>query len=175
MPTTITGTDGVSQVQTGAVESGDLAAGAIGSGDLPAGSVIQVVSNVVTTIVSSNSTSYIDTGVSETITPKFSSSKILILINQSWEVRENSGPDAVGQCRILRDGSEIIGGFLNYSYDFGNNGTIQQTHHFFQYLDSPNTTSSIEYKVQGRRLSGANFDFQKNNSPSVITLMEIAG
>ena len=86
MPTTITGTDGVSQVQTGAVESGDLAAGAINSGDLPAGSVIQVVSTTKTDTFSQtfsgNSTFSNDvTGLTATITPIYSSSLLVVFLN----------------------------------------------------------------------------------------------
>jgi len=64
MPTVITGTDGINQVQAGAVESGDL----------PAGSVIQVQSVVQTQVASASGTTDTgtgaDLGLSLTITPK---------------------------------------------------------------------------------------------------------
>ena len=49
----------------------------------------------------------------------------------------------------------------------------------FTFLDSPNTTSSTTYKTQAGRGpagdSNMNWKAQDNNSPSTITLLEVAG
>lgn len=155
--------------------SGSNVTGQLASSNMPAGSVIQVVSNETTTPVNSNSNSYIDTGLSATITPQFAFSKILVLVSQSWRVRNDGGSGAVSYARILRSGTVIADEFYNYSYDYGSSGTIQQVPAFLQTLDSPNTTNNIEYKTQGKLHAGTDIDFQLSNSRSVITLMEIAG
>jgi len=57
---------------------------------VPAGSVVQVVTNSITSSVSTTSTTYADTGVAVTFTPKFSSSTIQFevvgttLVVQGW-------------------------------------------------------------------------------------------
>ena len=162
MPTTITGTDGVSQVQTGAVESGDL----------PAGSVIQVVQGTTSTEISSTSTSYIDTSLSASITPTSSTSKILVLVNHSDIRRQDAGLGF----RLMRNGTQIVefASNLGWSADpspdrhVGTPSTV--------YLDSPNTTSSITYSTQTKVTIGTGtIVVQADSDPSFITLMEIAG
>jgi hypothetical protein len=49
----------------------------------PAGAVIQVVNAISTTQVSTTSTSYVDTGLTASITPTSASSKILVIVNQT--------------------------------------------------------------------------------------------
>ena len=46
----------------------------------PAGTVVQVVNAALTTYVSTTSSTFTDTGITATITPKFATSKILVLI-----------------------------------------------------------------------------------------------
>ena len=48
---------------------------------LPEGSVLQVVSNFITTDFNTNSTSFVTTGLSQAITPTSTSSKILCLVS----------------------------------------------------------------------------------------------
>ena len=71
MPTEISGSTGVNKIQSSAIEYGDL----------PTGSVLQVIHDVDPTAISLTSTSFTDTGLSAQITPKSTSSKILISIN----------------------------------------------------------------------------------------------
>ena len=84
MPTVITGTDGVSQVQTGAVESGDL----------PAGSVIQVVQTYIadTGSIETTSQSEVGSGVTVSITPTSTDNYIIIQMdNPMVDVKDGSG------------------------------------------------------------------------------------
>jgi len=68
MTTTITGATGVNQITDDAITAAKL----------PAGSVLQVVTSLFKTNTASTSTSYISTGHSVTITPKESTSTILL-------------------------------------------------------------------------------------------------
>jgi len=174
MPTTITGTDGVSQVQTGAVESGDL----------PAGSVIQVVSASTTTTDDLQTTSYVDTSLSCSITPTSATSKILVLVDQMGAERfDSNGSHNIG-ARLLR-GTTPIGGerWLERRVGVGS-GDVTLTYFgvYIKELDSPNTTSSVTYKTQARVTSTSNSGralFQVasggSNETSTMVLMEIAG
>ena len=175
MPTTITGTDGVSQVQTGAVESGDL----------PAGSVIQVVQGSTSTFVSTTSQSYVDTTLSASITPKSSSNQILVLVNQQAILRRGSSSSFFG-IRILRNGTAVFTPVTDGAgpFDFGSaNGNASKSDIYnrfsISYLDSPSSTSPVTYKTQARNYySDQTIDLQLNNDvdgTSFITLMEIAG
>jgi len=55
----------------------------IASGALPIGSVLQVVNAITSTNVSNSTATMTDTGLTATITPKFSTSKILVLVSQN--------------------------------------------------------------------------------------------
>ena len=45
----------------------------------------------------------------------------------------------------------------------------------FQYLDSPATTSSITYKIQGVMQTGTSMRMQQSGRGTEMTLLEIAG
>jgi len=166
MPTTITGTDGVSQVQTGAVESGDL----------PAGSVIQVVQAVYSTQIIISSSTYTDTGLSASITPSSTSSKILVITAQTVRSTNIATLLRTHDTRLLRDATQI---FEKETYQWGGLGEFSATGGSIDgtmvSLDSPATTSSVTYKIQGRTNSSDGIYFQNDGSESSITLMEIAG
>jgi hypothetical protein len=145
-----------------------------------AGKVLQVVQAEYSTEVVVASTSYTDTGLSVTITPTAATSKILILVAQPM-YSSRSGQDTGGAIRILRDSTTI---FTLADSSASLAGFIQVTGQTVQlginvpliYLDSPNTTSAITYKTQGRTRSTANSGqsiFQGGSIPSVITVLEI--
>ena len=62
----------------GIVDTDMLASGAITDALLPSGSVLQVVQTLTNSTVSTSSSSYVDSGISASITPSSSSNKILI-------------------------------------------------------------------------------------------------
>jgi hypothetical protein len=160
-PLTLDGTNGVSAVQAGAVESGDL----------PAGSVIQVVQGSTTIQVSTTSSSFVDTGLTANITPVSASSKVLILIDQSFY----NSTASRGEIALQRDSTSIITqGYAPYE-----NSTFLEFFNF-NYLDSPSTVSQLTYKTTFRKSGGtggldANYDDANGDQASFITLMEIAG
>jgi len=180
MPTVITGTDGINQVQAGAVESGDLASGAIGSGDLPAGSVIQVVSATKTDTFSALTTSYVEVpGLTATITPNSSSSKILVL----GSLTRSGGESGVitEAWTFFRNSTNIVStGIHGISYEeFSANAFTENASG--QILDFPNTTSAITYSIRIKGDTTARSIFvnraagRSANAASTITVMEIAG
>lgn len=140
-----------------------------------AGSVLQVVQAVSTTQTSATTT-YVDaTGVTVTITPKFSTSKILVIVSASMYFG-NTG----GGVQILKNGSVIF----NPSPDNGTGpfyifiAAAIGSPAPITYLDSPATTSALTYKLQFRAYSGTayvNYASGTNNGGSTITVMEIAG
>ena len=121
------------------------------------GKILQVVSQNLTTQMSTASTSYVDSGLTASITPSATSSKILILINIGVSI---SG-DHNGYLKLLRDSTEInsgSGGDNNSLFGVNGNSTASRYAPMMEacnFLDSPSTTSAITYKVQVRSHSGS--------------------
>jgi hypothetical protein len=138
------------------------------------GQVLQVVSAVIQTEVATQSTSFVTTGLSTSITPKFSTSKILVMVTSgSFGV---SGT-AEGYWTISRSGTNIGNGNGGFGRAWSNSGT---TYIFFPsaitYLDSPATTSSTTYTLQFRQTNSGQYVYVSGgDGKTTITLMEIAG
>ena len=149
-----------------------------GNGVAIPGHVIQVVNSSTSTQVLTTSTSFVDTGLTASITPKFSSSKIFVTISQAFSM--TSGTNAQYQANlIIADG--------NNNQLFGGSGydqfRVKEQYAFhwqtnLQMLHSPSTTSSFTYKTRMKAVGGfasANIGAQYGSAEeSSITLMEIA-
>jgi len=141
---------------------------------LPTGSVLQVVNATYSTQVNYASSTSTDTGLTATITPRFSTSKILIIIDQNGVSKDSNNTGV--NLSLQRNGSNILANFGLVAGFTGGTvsndiGTVGAT-----YLDSPGTTSSVIYKTQfASNSNNANAIVQQFNCPSTITLMEIAG
>ena len=120
-----------------------------------AGQVVQELVNKISVNTSFSSTSFADaSGFAITITPKYASSKIIITMWAKTGMN-NTSANAGQEYRILRDATAIESAswqnYLNmsdYSADFYPplDGT---------FIDSPNTTSAVTYKLQGKKYGGA--------------------
>lgn len=131
------------------------------------------------------------TGLSATITPTSTSSRILIMTTINYDsTRSNSG----GGFAIFRNGSRLdsfIGVSNGIQYrvfgDFGANANADQSgmSRSFQAVDSPNTTSTLTYDIRFTQdssgfttyINRARTDAQNNDDgrfASSIVLMEIA-
>ena len=140
-----------------------------GNGVHIAGHVIQVVNGSLATGVTNATTTYADTGVTATITPKFATSKILV--NVSIMGVENAVASSGVFLKLLR-GSTDLSEWAKY---VGYTRTFMSQHPNTSYLDSPSTTSATVYKVQFKRSSGSGTsNVNSNSSTSSMTLMEIA-
>ena len=142
------------------------------------GSVIQVVNGPANTArLTSTSTSYVDTPITATITPKFATSKILV----RFSTVHTNAASVYTYLRLVRN---IDGGsfdVINASEDdtaIGNYNSGGWTMIGHEALDSPNTTSACIYKVQSKASSGTHYVGWSTNSDRKnmmnITLMEIA-
>lgn len=195
--TTIQATDGATQTitlpnNTGTVltSASSIAtsqlSGSISASSLPAGSVLQVVSVIKTNSFTTTSTSLVDiTGLSVSITPTSASSKILIFVNVRGTTSDGTANSGDSGIVLLRGSTTIAvstaGSFLNWMGQLsGRNigSTAVTASASVSFLDSPSTTSSTTYKLQGLASGGTlyiNRDQDGNNgSVSSITLMEIA-
>jgi hypothetical protein len=156
------------------IQNASLASGVPSAAKLPAGSVLQVVNVTYSTQTSTTSTSYIDTGLSASITPTSSSSKILVLIDLAGVGKEGGGSGQRVKTRLVRNSTQIyvIDELIAYTAT-DSTSTIGSSS--TNYLDSPATTSATTYKAQFNNHSGSGLVYvQWNGSTSTITLMEIA-
>ena len=147
--------------------------------------VLQVVSTTKTDTASTTTQSYQDiTGMSVSITPKFATSKILVLASYQTGSSNSNTTVAV---RLVRDSTAIcIGDAASNRTRASTNGYTEFQGTFsINYLDSPNTTSATTYKLQWYSAGGSvcymnrvNFNDDDNaarpRTASTITVMEIA-
>lgn len=151
-----------------AVSTGDIGTAAQFNGLRGAFRILQVVESTLLNQVGSASATYIDIGLSATITPQSTSSKILVLLSQNTYA--DAAATGVG-IQYLR-GSTILSTSIQCSFGT-NSGNV--VNNFFTYLDSPATTSATTYKVQmSRTAGGGNAYTQINGNPSRIILFEVS-
>ena len=168
-----------------------------GSGNLSfasvaGGKILQVVQTVKTdtaTISSTNTNNFVDlTGLSVSITPSATTSKVLIIMNPALSMAAGTL-----HIRLLRGSTDIFQG------DSGGGNRLSSsvlhrsayTNHYCEtlsgtFLDSPNTTSATTYKLQGTLGATYNSIININRTPdddnydyggrvvSTMTAMEIA-
>ena len=151
------------------------------------GGIIQVVHSSQTAEASqSNSgttqTTLTDTGLSATITPKFSTSKVLVLVHQTYQI-DNGSNDVQFQINmLLRDGSNnVLHGGTGYNALRWKEQYAASNIYSLNFLHSPNTTSAFTYKMtmnyyymaSGSGTLKAQRDDQANTQ-SEMTLMEVS-
>jgi hypothetical protein len=161
------------------------------------GSVLQVVQTRYKTANTFAVNAFTDTGLAASITPSSSSSKILVTGYMMGAA--NEGGQEGNLFRLYRntgsgdahvsdaDGAAVsnrIGVFSQMPAFTGDNESLSTVP--YDYLDSPNTTSAITYKIYcrgyssgypvyiNRSLSDIDRNFN-NRGVCVMTLMEIAG
>lgn len=135
------------------------------------GKVLQMVSQRVATEVTSTSTTYAATGLSLSITPTASTSKILIMV--TLPTRRYSNANAGIFYRITRGGSAIE--TYEQSVSLNTGGVLDlRVMQSFQYVDSPATTSATTYAVQfANENTVTGVRVFESSTPGGIILMEI--
>lgn len=156
------------------------------SGGVPAwaapaggGKVLQVVYSATSTLVTTASTTFQNTGLTATITPSSATSKVLVLVTQAMCGKGTTGvTDGGMRLKLFRGATEI----LSLGDGIGYDGTTALNDSEFAscvYLDSPATTSATEYKTQFRTNNATttvvtqNYQVNSGTGTSTIILMEI--
>ena len=136
--------------------------------------ILQVVTASTSTAVSSSTATLADTGLSASITPQSTSSKILVYVVHPQCYKSNANGFNCLSMAILRGATNIqtvvsVAGFTATALDnvFGVSGI---------HLDSPNTTSATTYKTQfASAFGGASVQVQYGSAgTSTIMLMEVS-
>ena len=167
--------------------SGALSFGTV---TIPAGGkILQVLQTVKTDTFTTTSTSFVDvTGLSVSITPATTSSKILILVHAYGGNAGTSSANAL--TTLVRDSTEVFIGDAA-SNRIRSTTTIGPTRSatgygysmHISYLDSPSTTSSTTYKLQAKAADSGTFvlgrdgddadQANEGRTPSSIIVMEV--
>ena len=155
-----------------------------GLSGVSAGKILQVVSGSQQVAASQgfSSNAFVDTGLSASITPSSSSSKVFVTgyLSYYFSMSQNGSADwnfaiADGSNNIL-DATSIE----DQGYAQNDAGIEMGRRHPISFLHSPNTTSSFTYKIRMNAKTSqysANLVVQKNGTPnniSRIILMEVA-
>jgi len=140
------------------------------------GGIIQVTQGTSTSNIAIDSTSYMATNLSATITPKFNTSKILINTTQVTDTEEDGRQVYLTIFRSIGGGtySNIIGGSeAAFGGDYSADGRQISTTGI-TFLDSPSTTSAVTYKVYAKNSGSYNTEIGGQNTQQIMVLMEVS-
>lgn len=140
------------------------------------GKIGQVLSSSIGSYQSTTSASFSTvSGFSRTITPSATDSKIFVLCNLQADFRNGSGTSTQGAFHLFRDTTDLTGtspGDSLFQLNIGNgNPDKVKVSGYYNYLDSPNTTSEITYSFKfAAPVSGSS---TRLDLGSTITVMEV--
>lgn len=153
------------------VADSSTATGLAWSAPAGGGKVLQVVMGTYALETAAGGATWVDTGLTATITPSSASSKVLVMGIQTG-VAKTANDTRVG-LRIVRDSTEI-NKFCQQAL-YGATDSVPYGSEGFAYLDSPSTTSATIYKTQQNN-SGSNGQSRtqwQDVTTSTILLLEI--
>lgn len=168
---------GASTLTGGIANAGTITAGTLGSSVVfPAGHILQTVRSEYRTYVTTTSTSFVASGVTGTITPKYNNSKILItlLINGLF----NTGSAKFISLSLYKASSSIAVLDTSVGYNTASDEINYGIHsNCYQHEDSPSTTSATTYTLYWKTSANSaginNYNALNGDSLSTITLQEI--
>ena len=130
--------------------------------------ILQVVQASYSIIVASTTTTYVNTGLTATITPQSANSKIFVMFTQSL----------YADTAVAEMGFALIRGATTLDAQlapvFSSGGAIVGQG-VYNYLDSPSTTSATTYKTMISKQTGSGTIYANINSNTArITLFEVS-
>jgi hypothetical protein len=129
--------------------------------------VLQVIEGRSTTQVANATTSYVDSGLTATITPQAATNKILVIATTPIYMADS---DCDTQCQVLRGATSIA---INRQNDQTSPNTQQTSSMII--LDTPATTSATTYKIQFKNNVASKTSYVMNGSQfGSIILVEIS-
>jgi len=143
----------------------------ITTGVMPVGSVIQTVFSTLGSTASTSSSSFVTTGLTASITPTSSTSKIVIHVGGSVD---NGSVGTQGYLTLYRGSTNIGGGSQSMVASFYGSTSRIQSPAGFVVEDSPATTSSTAYTVYFSSQTATQTVYFNNGAIAYIVLQEIA-
>jgi len=174
----------------------NLGTAQLADANMAPGSILQVVQTTKTDTYTTTSTGSFQgiTGMSVTITPISTSSRIVIMVSLGIAMTWNAGRDRTSAFRVNRNGSATLqgdaaGSRVGSLFRTGSNNS-DSNHGWgasFQFVDSPASTSALTYQLFVEPEDGATFYLNRSTNDentsdaygartaSAILVMEIAG
>ena len=145
-----------------------------------AGGIIQILQGSTNNRTETSSQSFVATNLSASITPTRSDSKVFIMVSGDCNTNADDNEIHMTIYRSIGGGTFSDIGYSNYGFACArSNAARLHSAVSINYLDSPTTTSSVEYKVYIRKTNqgSGNVEFPVNNGAqfAYITLMEVSG
>ena len=140
---------------------------------LSTGKLLQVQNFTTTTSITTTSTSFAATILTDQITPSSTSSKILIFVNGGRSSYQTSASEGVQSLYVSVGGgsySEVVS-MMESHRNSGADGYGKPATSF-NYLHSPSTTSTLDYKVY-IKTNANGYVINSNNARISMCLMEI--
>tara|TARA_B100001175_G_scaffold164843_1_gene139776 strand:+ start:965 stop:1474 length:510 start_codon:yes stop_codon:yes gene_type:complete len=145
-----------------------------GSVHIP-GHVIQVVQNNMTgnhRVVISNS-SFTTTSVTGTITPEFSTSKILVMVTTTGNTNQTNGTGI--HATLYRGSTDLSATSTGFTTVEGRTVERVMAPLVITFLDSPATTSAVTYTLYAKSTTSSSIEVPAHTSAtSTVVMMEIA-
>lgn len=134
------------------------------------GKVLQVVQVTTTTTVTSSTNTQVSTGMTASITPSATSSKILVLASTTFQKSSSNAANRI-QVQVKRGATQIA---LSENVTYNNTAVETVSPWALTYLDSPSTTSSTTYDITFANAANvASVSAQYSSSTGSIILLEI--
>jgi len=166
---------------TNSVDSDELVSGAVDSAHFASGvggKILQVVAGSSGALgTMSSTTSWTDTGHSASITPSATSSTIWVMVTTGGIYQSTANQGFSYYTTLYRNGSNIgsstTGLTATYCISMSNYGNIFTRAMSMSKIDSPSSTSAVEYKIYQKTAQSACTFFFNDSGTTTITLMEI--
>lgn len=147
--------------------------------DFSGGKIIQVVRATDSTSRSTTSTSFVDvTGMSVTITPTATDSKILIIASLQAQTYWTSADNGEGFFQITNSSNTAISGFESTGVGVFNLTGLNTRETSSQVIgiafDSPSTTDAITYKLRFKAQPNVTVNIRNDQSTGQMFAMEIS-
>ena len=143
------------------------------------GGIVQITMGRTNNRAENTSTSFVATNLEATVTPKFTTSKIYVQVSGDCNTNQSSGSETI----FLTIYRSIDGGTFsnlgNATYGFTqlrNDSARTHAPVCINFLDNPNTTSAVVYKVYMRSAAGTSVEFpaDSNQNYSYMHLLEVS-
>ena len=138
------------------------------------GQVLQVVQGSFSSLFSTSSSSLVSTGFTVSITPKFSTSKIVVFGVTPCGISTGTA-NAGWSIALYRNGSALYTPTGYQNFIGGGTTNSQRWVCPINYVDSPATTSSVSYTLYLASYNGLTTTYMNETGSTYITVMEIAG
>ena len=138
---------------------------------MPAGHILQTLINEDSSELTLATATYTDSGLSISITPSSTSSKILCMWNMQW-LTSTTVPSGIG-VQLVRGSTNVWTSGTNY--DMQSRISSERVRGSWMYLESPNTTSATTYKIQVSAQNGSTIYLNDDSNKTQLLVQEVAG